>query len=150
MPAKLLFTVVGFNMLFVIFLAGVVITYFRPNRFGTMASLFLGWLAGFVDLNSTEPQFVVLLLLAFGFFIGFVTPQKVWKHALLLGAFVPLGQFMWIIATDHWGTIVPEGFGALIAFLPAFGGSYLGQFIAGSHRARFGSAGSSIADNKGA
>ena len=33
-----------------------------------MASLFLGWLTGFINLSTSEAQFPVLLLLAFGFF----------------------------------------------------------------------------------
>jgi hypothetical protein len=134
MPAKLLFTVVAFNTLFVIFLAGVIVAYFKPNLFGTMTSLFLGWLAGFVNLNATEPQLLVLLLLAFGFFVGFITPKKAWRQALLLAVFIPLGQITWIIATNRWETLMPEGVGSLIAFLPAFGGTYLGQFIARGHR----------------
>ena len=145
MPAKLLFTIIGFNSLVVIFLAGVVVVYFRPNLFGMMASLFLGWLTGFINLSTSEPQFPVLLLLAFGFFLGFTTPKSVWKQALVLGLFVPLSQFIWIEVTHQNELFFSDGVGSLISFLPAFGGVYLGKFIAGVHRAKLGSVNGLIA-----
>ena len=145
MPAKLLFTIVGFNLLVVIFLVGVVVTYFRPNQFGMMASLFLGWLTGFINLSTSEAQFPVLLLLAFGFFLGFTTPKSVWKQAIVLGLFVPLSQFIWIEVTNQNELFFSDGVGSLISFLPAFGGVYLGKFIAGVHRAKLGSVNDLIA-----
>jgi hypothetical protein len=145
MPAKLLFTIIGFNSLVVIFLAGVVVVYFRPNLFGMMASLFLGWLTGFINLGTSEPQFPVLLLLAFGFFLGFTTPKSVWKQAIVLGLFVPLSQFIWIEVTNQNELFFSDGVGSLISFLPAFGGVYLGKFIAGVHRAKLGSVNDLIA-----
>ena len=145
MPAKLLFTIIGFNSLVVIFIAGVVVVYFRPNLFGMMASLFLGWLTGFINLSTSEPQFPVLLLLAFGFFLGFTTPKSVWKQAIVLGLFVPLSQFIWIEVTNQNELFFSDGVGSLISFLPAFGGVYLGKFIAGVHREKLGSVNSLIA-----
>jgi hypothetical protein len=145
MAIKLLFTIIGFNSLIVIFLVGVVVVYFRPNHFGTVASLFLGWLTGFINLNTSEPQLPVLLLLAFGFFLGFATPKSVWKQALLLGLFVPLSQFIWIGVTHQNELLLSDGLGSLIAFLPAFGGTYLGKFIAGAHRVKPGSVNGLIA-----
>jgi hypothetical protein len=145
MPAKLLFTIIGFNSLVVIFLAGVVVIYFRPNQFGMMTSLFLGWLTGFINLGTSEPQFPVLLLLAFGFFLGFTTPKSVWKQAIVLGLFVPLSQFIWIEVTNQNELFFSDGVGSLISFLPAFGGVYLGKFIAGVHRAKLGSVNDLIA-----
>ena len=145
MPAKLLFTIVGFNLLVVIFLVGVVVTYFRPNQFGMMASLFLGWLTGFINLSTSEAQFPVLLLLAFGFFLGFTTPKSVWKQAIVLGLFVPLSQFIWIEVTHQNELFFSDGVGSLISFLPAFGGVYLGKFVAGVHRAKLGSVNGLIA-----
>ena len=145
MPAKLLFTIIGFNSLVVIFLVGVVVVYFRPNQFGMMASLFLGWLTGFINLSTSEPQFPVLLLLAFGFFLGFTTAKSVWKQAIVLGLFVPLSQFIWIGVTHQNELFLSDGVGSLISFLPAFGGMYLGKFIAGVHRAKLGSVNGLIA-----
>jgi hypothetical protein len=139
MPAKLLFTIIGFDFLVVIFLAGVVVVYFRPNHFGIMMSLFLGWLTGFINLGASEPQFPALLLLAFGFFLGFTTPKSVWKHALVLGVFVPLSQFIWIVVTNQKELLLSDGVGSFVAFLPAFGGAYLGKFLAGVRRMKSGS-----------
>ena len=145
MPAKLVFTIIASNSLFIIFVAGVVVVYFRPNRFGIVASLFLGWLTGFINLGTTEPQFIVLLLLAFGFFLGFTAPGSVGKQALLLGLFVPLSQFIWIGVTHQHELLLSDGVGSLLAFLPASGGAYLGKFIAGVHRAKRGSVNGLIA-----
>jgi len=132
MPVKLLFTIVGFNGLALVFLAGVVVVYFRPSQFGLMTSLFLGWLTAFVNLNSSEPQFPVLLLLSFGFFVGFVVREKVWKFALVLGMFVPVSQFVWLGATHQFSLFLPDGVGSIIAFIPSFGGAYLGKYVAHS------------------
>ena len=139
MPTKFLVTIIGFNFLVVIFLAGVVLVYFRPNHFGIMMSLFLGWLTGFINLGTSEPQLPVLLLLAFGFFVGFITPTSVWKHAIVLGVFVPLSQFIWIVVTHQRELIISDSVGSFIAFLPAFGGAYLGKFLADVHRMSCGS-----------
>ena len=132
MPVKLLFTVVGFNGLVLLFLAGVVVAYFRPAQFGLMTSLFLGCLTAFVNLNSSEPQFPVLLLLSFGFFIGFVVHDHVWKYALVLGIFVPVSQFIWLTASHQADLLLPDGAGSFIALIPSFGGVYLGKLVAHS------------------
>ncbi len=145
MAAKLLITIIGFNVLAVIFLAGIVVVYFRPNQFGTMTSLFLGWLTGFINIGASEPQLPVLLLLAFGFFLGFTMPKNVWKHAIMLGAFIPLSQFIWIVMTHQSELVISDGVGSLIAFLPAFGGAYLGKFIVGASRTKLGSVNGLIA-----
>jgi apolipoprotein N-acyltransferase len=87
----------------------------------------------------------VLLLLAFGFFLGFTTPKSVWKQAIVLGLFVPLSQFIWIEVTHQNELFFSDGVGSLISFLPAFGGVYLGKFIAGVHRAKLGSVNGLIA-----
>jgi len=134
MPIKLMFTIVGFNGLALVFLAGVIVVYFRPALFGMMTSLFLGWLTAFVNLNSSEPQFPVLLLLSFGFFIGYLTRQHVWKYALTMGVFVPISQFAWLAATHQTGLLLPDGAGSLIAFVPSFGGAYFGKFVAQSQK----------------
>jgi hypothetical protein len=138
MPIKLLFTVVGFNGLALVFLAGVVVVYFRPAQFGLMTSLFLGWLTAFVNLNSSEVQFPVLLLLSFGFIVGFVVRINVWKYALILGMFVPFSQFIWLAASHQTDLLLPDGVGSFIALIPSFGGVYLGKFVAHSQKAAFG------------
>jgi hypothetical protein len=146
MSAKLLFTIIGFNGLVVIFLVGIAVVYFRPNQFGMMSSLFLGWLTGFINLSTSEAQFPVLLLLAFGFFLGFTTPKNVWKLAIVLGLFVPLSQFIWIGVMHQNDLLLSDGVGSLISFLPAFGGVYLGKFIEGVHRTQRGSVNGLIAN----
>jgi hypothetical protein len=130
MPVKLLFTVVGFNGLVLVFVAGVVVVFFRPAQFGLMSSIFLGWLTGFVNLNSSEPQLPALLLLSFGFFIGFVARSNVWKLAIVLGMFVPLSQFLWLIASHQSDLLMADGVGSFVALIPAFGGMFLGKFVA--------------------
>ncbi|HTX19861.1 MAG TPA: hypothetical protein VMG34_14495, partial [Bacteroidota bacterium] len=129
MPTKLLFTMVGFNGLAFLFLAGVVTIYLRPPLFGLMVSLFFGWLAGFINLGTTEPQFPVLLLLLLGFVLGYVVREGEWKYAIVMGAFIPLSQFLWIGATHQSDLLISDGVGSFVAFLPAFGGVYLGKLI---------------------
>ena len=129
MSPRLLITVIGFNTLFVIFVAGIIVVYLRPRHFATVMSLFLGWLTGFINLSTSEPQFPVLLLLAFGFFVGFTHPKGYLKHSLILGVFVPLSQFAWIIAMHRGDAFVQEGLASLFAFVPAFVGTYAGRYL---------------------
>ena len=129
MSPRLLITVIGFNTLFVIFVAGVIVVYLRPRYFVTVMALFLGWLTGFINLSTSEPQFPVLLLLAFGFFLGFIHPMGFWKHALILGAFVPLSQFVWIGVMHRGDALVQQGLISLLAFVPASAGAYLGRYL---------------------
>jgi hypothetical protein len=133
MPVKLLFTIIGFNSLFLIFLAAVAIVYVRPQQWGGMLALFLGWLTGFIKIESSEVQFPVLLLLAFGFFLGYARPKGAWRNAFILAVFIPLSQFAWIAATHKYDTVVAEGVGSMMAFVPAFAGTYTGKFVAHSH-----------------
>lgn len=130
MSSRLLITVIGFNTLFVIFVAGIIVVYLRPRYFVTVMSLFLGWLTGFINLSTSEVQFPILLLLAFGFFLGFTYPKGYLKHSLILGAFVPLSQFVWIAAMHRGGAFVQEGLASLFAFVPAFVGTYGGKYLA--------------------
>ena len=130
MSTKILVTVIGFNMLFIIFVAGIIIVYLWPRHFATVMSLFFGWLTGFINLSTSEVQFPILLLLAFGFFLGFTHPKGFWKHALLLGAFVPVSQFVWIVAMHKGEAFVQEGLASIFTFIPAFVGAYLGKYLA--------------------
>jgi len=133
MPVKLLFTIIGFNSLFLIFLAAIVIVYLRPQRWDGMLALFLGWLTGFINIESSEVQFPLLLLLSFGFFVGYARSKSAWRNAFILALFVPLSQFAWIIATHKYEAVISEGVGSLMAFVPAFAGAYVGKSVAHSH-----------------
>ena len=129
MSTKILITVIGFNMLFIIFVAGIIIVYLRPRHFVTVMSVFIGWLTGFINLSTSEVQFPILLLLAFGFFLGFTHPKGYLKHSLILGAFVPVSQFVWIVVMHRGDAFVQEGLASLFAFVPAFVGTYGGRYL---------------------
>ena len=129
MSTKILITVIGFNALFVIFVAGIVVVYLRPRHFVTVMSVFLGWLTGFINLSTSEVQFPILLLLAFGFFLGFTHPKGFLKHSLILGVFVPVSQVVWIMMMHREDAFVMEGLASLFAFVPAFVGTYGGRYL---------------------
>ena len=94
-----------------------------------MAALFLGMLTGFVNLNSSEPQLTVLLLLAFGFFLGHVTHKAVWKYALILGIFVPLSEIVRTMAIEPNQSSLGGALSTAVAVLPALIGAYIGKFV---------------------
>lgn len=136
MSAKLLFTIIGFNSLFLIFLVAVAVVYIRPQQWSGMLALFLGWLTGFINIETSEVHFPALLLMAFGFFLGYARPKDGWRNAFILSVFVPISQFAWIAATHNFDSIVAEGAGSMTAFVPAFSGIYMGKFIARSHEVK--------------
>src|SRR4051812_31118364 len=117
MSPHLLLTVIGFNAVFLLLPACVITIYRRPDYWQTTLAVFLGYLVGFVNLATDEVQFPVLLLLAFGFFVGFASKQRAVVHAILLAIWVPIGQGVHM-AIDHESVkFVPEFLGSFIAFI---------------------------------
>jgi len=121
-----LLTIAGFYALAVFLPLSVILLYVQPGLWHNLFISFLGMLTGYLDVNSHEVQFTVLLLLVFGFFSGFSDSKRSWICALLLAVWVPLFAFLRILVERSYGAIVPEGFGSFLAFLPAFAGVYLG------------------------
>jgi ABC-type multidrug transport system permease subunit len=85
-----------------------------------------GCLAVSVDIHNDEVQAAVLVLLVAGFLVGGIWPVGAWRWALVLGLSIVVGDYaapqLHLVARDP----EPINWGALIAIVPAFLGTYLG------------------------
>ena len=86
----------------------------------------VGCFAVSVDLHNDEVQAAVLVLLVGGFIIGAIWPDGAWRWALILGLSIVVGDFA--APQLHWVAQDPKpvNWGALIALIPAFIGTYVG------------------------
>lgn len=101
-----------------------------------LLTLFVGLSIAFIDVQSSEVSFTILLLLAFGFFLGFTQSAKPLRTALLLAIWVPVAGFIHLgVLYQVSGYFIRE-IGSLISFIPAIAGSYLGAFIRKGSEAR--------------
>lgn len=122
-------TVVGFYLLVLLLPISVILLYRKPNLWHHLFALFLGMLVGYLDLHSDDPQFAVLLLLVFGFFLGYSQTTSAWRWALLLGVWVPLFGILKILYDGTTDRLVSDGFFSILALVPAFIGVYGGVFM---------------------
>jgi hypothetical protein len=128
MPKQILFTVIVFNSLVVLLPIMMFVLYKRPGWWQYMFALFLGIVTGWIDVASTEVQLPAILLIVFGFFLGFARTRDAWQWGLILGIWVPLLQSASVIAG-----IEPYRPGQTISSLLslgfAFAGAYLGVLL---------------------
>jgi hypothetical protein len=79
-----------------------------------------------VDLHNSEPQAAALVLIVGGFVLGMVWPAGAWRWALVLGLSILVGDYLApqlkLVARDP----EPVNWGALVALIPAFVGTYAG------------------------
>ena len=129
MTSNILFTMAWFYLLVLFLPLSMILLYWKPHLWQTLLALFLGLLAGIVNVASAEVQLPILLLLIFGFFLGFSEPKRAWRWAILIFIFVPLFPFARLIAVHSFEKILPEGFGSFLAAVPAFIGTYAGVFV---------------------
>ncbi len=129
MPTQLAFTVIGFYSLVVLLPVSIVVLLKWPQAWHHLIAIFLGLLTGYLNLQSDEIQFPVLLLLVFGFFIAFSHPAKGWQFAILLGIWIPIGQFILILVDRYSHSFVQEGIFSFLAFVPALIGAYSGVVV---------------------
>ncbi len=97
MHNSILVTIVGFHTLVLYLPVAALILYIRPKAWHYLLTLFLGLLIAFIDLQTDEVQLPALLLLTFGFFLGFAESARPWRWAAILGVWVPLIHFLRII-----------------------------------------------------
>jgi hypothetical protein len=94
-----------------------------------IAALGFGAFAVHVDLHNDEVQAAVLVLLVGGGLLGLLVPQRAWRWALVLGFSIIVGDYaapqLHLIARPP----EPVNWGALIALIPAFVGTYVGVGI---------------------
>ncbi len=119
----------SFYALAIFFFLSVVVIYLSPKRWHTLLILFLGLMTAFIDMQTTEVSFSILLLLAFGFFLGFTKPSMPLRTALLLAVWLPLMAFARLAVLGTSSAILSEGIGSFVAFIPSIGGSFLGALI---------------------
>ena len=129
MHNSILVTIVGFHTLVLYLPVAALILYIRPQAWHYLLTLFLGLLIAFIDLQTDEVQLPALLLLTFGFFLGFAQSTSAWRWAVILGVWVPLIQFFRIIIEGGWERILTEGVGSLLTLAFAFIGTYAGVAI---------------------
>ena len=123
------FTVLWFNSLVLFLPISMLLLYKWPNLWHLLLSLFLGILTGIFDLRTDEIQFPALLLLVFGFFLGFSQPKSAWRQALMLGIWVPTFEMARIVMEGSMDKFISEGIGSLLALVFAFAGSYAGTLL---------------------
>ena len=124
-------TIAGFYLLAILLPVSVLLLARMPNLWHHLFALFLGMLVGYLDLHSDDPQFAVLLLLVFGFFLGYSHTTNAWRWALLLGVWVPIFGILKILYDGTTDRLVSDGVFSLLALVPAFIGVYVGVFIKG-------------------
>ena len=90
---------------------------------------FTGVLTAYLDMHSDDPQLAVLLLFAFGLFLGSNLTAHNWRHGLFLGLWIPFTQFLRIIPEGRLDAIVGEGLFSLLALIPAMLGVSLGSVL---------------------
>lgn len=129
MPFKTLLTMLSFGTMAALLPVCIVVLYKRPAQWHTVLTIYLGFLVGFIDLNCDEVSLPVLLLLAFGFFLGFARQDKAWLHAILLAVWVPISSVIHLCLQPGEARWLQEGLGSCIAFIPAFIGIYIGVAV---------------------
>ena len=128
MGGSQLMTFAGFHLLVAAFVVAMLVLFKWPGAWYVLLSIFVGMLIGFIDMETDAVQLPVLLLLAFGSFIGFSHPRNAWLIALLLAMWVPVAQVARLLVPGGH----PEGFmisGCLLPFVFSMAGSYVGVAV---------------------
>ncbi len=123
------FAVISFHIVALLLFGSMLLLSRRPAMLYQLLAAVLGLVAGLIDVNSDDVQVTVLLLLLFGYFLGFARRTETWQLGMLLGMWVPLFAVIRAFALGGPGHFLPEGVGSLISLIPAFGGVYLGAAI---------------------
>jgi hypothetical protein len=129
MKTDALFTMLSFYSLVFLFVLFVVLLSLDTKRWHVLMTIFLGIVTAIIDTHSNEVSFSILLLLAFGFFLGFTHPSKPMRTALLLGAWVPCATVISTVVLHKPSLFWAEGIGSFVALVPSFLGAYLGVLV---------------------
>lgn len=82
-----------------------------------------------VDLHNDEVQAAVLVLLVGGGLLGMIAPHQAWRWVLILGLSIVVGDYaapqLHLVAREP----EPVNWGALLAVIPAFIGTYVGVAV---------------------
>ena len=122
-------TVIWFHSLALYLPISIILLYKWPQLWHYLLALFLGIVTFIIDLGTDEVQFPALLLLVSGFFLGFNQPKNSWRLSLMLSVWIPIFGIAKILLTQEFSKLGSEGFGAFLALVPAFIGTYAGVFL---------------------
>ena len=130
MPTQTLWTVIGFNSLALMLPLTMALLWWKPQLWLAMLTVFAGMMVGFITPRSSELQFPLLLLIAFGFFAGFSQPRHAWRWAVLLAIWVPINEaFAQLLGARTATADAPNIAASFFAFAPAFIGAYAGVLV---------------------
>ena len=85
---------------------------------------------GWADVTLDDLLFTALLVLASCMVLGVLRPRWPWRWVVVVGAFVPLTEFVAYLVL----TVKPtraQVFGSFLAFLPGIAGAYGGSLMRG-------------------
>ena len=136
MNGQLLWTVLRFHALAALLPVSMIVLYRRPGIWAYAFATFLGIVTAMIDSATEEVQLPVLLLLVFGFFLGFQAQRRAWLTALLLALWIPAFNLVRIVMDHQPDKLAGEGFGSLIALVPAFVGTFAGAILRGGSSRR--------------
>ena len=119
----------SFYSLVLFFFASVVLLYFDPKRWHGLLTVFFGLLIAFIDLQSSDVSFSILLLISLGFFLGFTKTSSSFRTGILLGVWLPVAAMIHQIVLGDKSTFFSEGVVAFVALVPSIAGSYLGASV---------------------
>jgi hypothetical protein len=101
---------------------------FSGKMIAYLIAIFLGVIAGLVNLKIDDLLLTALLVLAFTMALGLASPHRPWRWTVLVAACVPLS-----LALAHLLFAQPtyraQVYGSFLGFLPGIVGGYGGAFM---------------------
>lgn len=89
-----------------------------------------GVIIGWIDLQASEVQPIVLFILGSTALLGFVQPLRAWLWALIIGSGILTAHLLGpLLGLNPPYEVKPNVLVTLIALIPAFIGAYIGAFI---------------------
>lgn len=134
MNQQILFTMIWFHSLVLFLPLSMFLLYKWPKLWHHLLAIFLGIITGLIDLQSDEIQLPALLLIIFGFFLGFGQPKGAWIWAIFLSIWIPAFEMASIISQGTYEKLFDQGIFSFIAIIPAMIGAYAGVIIQASVR----------------
>jgi hypothetical protein len=95
------------------------------DRFYYLLAVMLGALAGWVNIKVGDLLLTAMVVLAACMLLGILSPRKPWRWVLLVGVFVPVGEWLayFFLSRKPERAQIYESF---LAFLPGIAGAFGG------------------------
>jgi hypothetical protein len=96
------------------------------DRFYYLLAAMLGALAGWLDIKVGDLLLTAMVVLAANILLGILRPRRPWRWVLLVGAFVPVVEWLayFFLSQKPERAQIYESF---LAFLPGIAGAYGGS-----------------------